>query len=151
MLVLVTDNLDRLTLQRLRPRHRLLARVHAASLDRQLAAGADPESAPLLAARATRLTSLRFRRGLAACLRRVVAGTRPPASVPLHPARIGRAAPELSELANCLLTPGPVPARGVALATVLLSEGNGPLYRSAGRDDLRDAARFAARALNGPW
>jgi hypothetical protein len=147
MLVLVTDDLDRLTLQRLRPRHRLLALLRAGDLDRQLAAGADPESAPLLAARAMRLTSPRFRRSLASGLRRILTGKRPAASVPLHPARIGRAAPELSELASCLLAPGPVPVRGVALAAVLLSEGNGPLYRAAGRDDLRDAARSATRAL----
>jgi hypothetical protein len=50
--VLLHDDLGRITLRRLRPWHRLLARCAAARLDRQLAAGASPETSALLACRA---------------------------------------------------------------------------------------------------
>ena len=44
MHVLLDDDLGRLTVRRVSPWHRLLARVLAASLDRQLADGVRPES-----------------------------------------------------------------------------------------------------------
>ncbi len=72
MRVLLDDDLGRLTLRRLRPWHRLLAPCLAARLDRDLAGGASPESSALLAVRAMRLTSMTFRRELAASLRRVL-------------------------------------------------------------------------------
>jgi hypothetical protein len=149
MLVLVNDDLDRLTLQRLRLSHLVLARLHAASLDQRLASGADPESDPLLAARAMRLTSPRFRRGLATSLRRVLTDVRPAAAFRPRHDQVSRAAAELAELPEYLLAPQPVPVRGVALVTRLLSEGNGPLYRKCEPDALRDAALQAAAALAG--
>jgi len=42
--VLLQDDRGRLTLGRLRPWHRVLARCAASRLDRELAAGASPES-----------------------------------------------------------------------------------------------------------
>lgn len=42
MLVLLDDDQGRMTLQRLRPWHRMLARTQAARLDRELAGGASP-------------------------------------------------------------------------------------------------------------
>ena len=66
MYVLLDDDLGRLTLRRLRPWHRLLARCLAVRLDRNLADGVRPELGAILAARALRLTSSRFRRDLAA-------------------------------------------------------------------------------------
>ena len=71
MHVLLDDDRGRLTLQRVSPWHRLLARVLAASLDRQLAGGTRPEASALLAARAMALTSAGYRRALAASLRRM--------------------------------------------------------------------------------
>src|SRR4029077_9326 len=64
--VLLARDLGRLTVQRLRPWHRLLARCMAPSLDRRLADGARPEANAVLAARAMVLTSPRYRRALAA-------------------------------------------------------------------------------------
>ena len=80
MQVLLHDELGRLTLRRLRPWHRVLARSRAARLDRELAGGVSPEASATLAARAIRLTSTGFRRGLAASLQRILAAAgEPPA------------------------------------------------------------------------
>jgi hypothetical protein len=162
MHVLLDDGRGQLTVERLRPWHRILARSQAARLDRELAAGASPEANASLAARATRLTSTEFRRDLAANLRRILVAAGEPAwpatagaplgparppRVPLRTTRISRSAPLLAELANRLLDPGPVPVRGVAMVTELLADGTGPLYREAARDDLSTMAEQAAAAL----
>jgi len=167
MLVLLDDDRGRMTLRRLRPWHRMLARSQATRLDRELAAGASPEASATLAAQAMRLTSMEFRRGLAASLRRVlvaaggpgIPGPQPltghapltparPPRVPLRLARIRQSAPGLAELAGQLVQPGPVPARGVAMLSQLLADGTGPLYREASRDDLGAIVEQAARALS---
>jgi hypothetical protein len=166
MYVLVDDDQVGLALRRVRPWHRLLARCEAGRLDRELAEGASPEASAALAARAVRLTSMEFRRDLAASLRRIVMatgeptpvrsapvaaqkspGTARPPRVPLRHARISRTARLLAELASCLAEPGPVPARGVALVTRLLSDGTGPLYRETSRDDLGVLVERATQAL----
>jgi hypothetical protein len=77
--VLLDDDQDRLTLRRLRPWHKMLARSRAARLDRELANGASPEASADLAARAMRLTSMEFRRGLAASLQRILVAAGEPA------------------------------------------------------------------------
>jgi hypothetical protein len=150
MYVLVTDDSDRLTLRRLRAWHRLVTRLQAGGLDRELARGDDPESCEYLAARAQQLTSTRYRHCLAESLRRLLAGSGWPASARLvSETRIAGAADDLAELAARLEGAGPVPARGVAMASELLSEGTGPLYKNRGPDALRDAARQAVAALAG--
>lgn len=166
MHVLLDDDQGRLTLRRLWPWHWMLARSQAARLDRELAGGASPEASATLAARAMRLTSMEFRRALAASLQRmlVAAGepailrpqpvtwhasltaARPP-RVPLRLTRISQSAPGLAELAGHLVQPGPVPVRGVAMLSQLLADGAGPLYREASRDDLGALIERAARAL----
>jgi hypothetical protein len=163
MHVLVDDDLGRLVLRRVWPWHRMLACSRAGRLDRELAAGTSPEASAVLAARAVRLTSTEFRRDLAASLRRMLAaagqparavaaqhpglgGARPP-RVPVRTPRISQAASRLAELASRLLEPGPVPVRGVAMVTLLLTDGTGPLYREASRADLGAIAERAALAL----
>jgi hypothetical protein len=166
MHVLLDDDLGRLTLRRVSPWHRLLARVLAASLDRQLASGARPEASAVLAARAMVLTSAGYRRALAASLRRMLAASVAPRPrslpvttarsaggavhpyIPLRRDRIAGAAAELAGLADCLTARGPVPARGVALVSQLLADGGGPLYRAASRDDLGARLERAAQALS---
>jgi hypothetical protein len=86
MHVLVHDELGRLTLRRLRPWHRVLARAQAARLDRELAGGVSPEASATLAARALQLTSAGFRRHLAASLQRILAAAREPPAVTRSPA-----------------------------------------------------------------
>ncbi len=165
MYVLLEDDLGRLALRRLRLRDRITARCLAARLDRELARGARPETNAGLAARAVRLTSMRYRRELAGSLQRLLAaglaGSRggpmaadPPARVarqphvPIRGERVGRSASELAELAAHLVQPGPVPARGVAMVCQLLTDGGGPLYRRACRDDLTALVEQATQALS---
>jgi len=167
MHVLIDDDLGRLTLRRLWPWHRLLARCLAPGLDRQLAAGVRPEVSAVLAARAMVLTSVRYRRGLAASLRRTLAASVSPQMrprlmaasrsagaarqphVPLRRDRIAGSASELDGLARSLAGPSPVPAQGVALVSQLLADGGGPLYRVGARDDLDAIVERAAQALTG--
>jgi hypothetical protein len=52
---------------------------------------------------------------------------------------------ELTRLADALATPGPVAARGVAEASILLTDGTGPLYNAHSRASV--SAR-AARAID---
>jgi hypothetical protein len=148
MFALVADELDRLTVRRVRQWHRLVACCRAASLDNALASGISPEANAYLAARAFQLTSARSRRDLAAGLHRILAAEpgRSP-RVAIRRDRVSRAAAELGALPGYLLAPGPVPAQGVAMIRQLLSDGTGPLYRESCRVDLRDAARRAAEAL----
>ena len=82
MHILLDDDLGRLTVRRLWPWHRLLARCLAPSLDRQLADGVRPEANAVLAARAMVLTSVRYRRGLAGSLRRLLAASVSPQTRP---------------------------------------------------------------------
>jgi hypothetical protein len=162
MHVLLDGDQGRLTVRRLRPWERVLARGRAARLDRELAEGASPEANATLAARATRLTSTEFRRDLAASLRRILAaagepmraadaraslGPARPIRVPVRTTRVSQSAPLLAELASRLLEPGPVPVGGVAMVARLLADGAGPLYREAARDDLGALAEQAAAAL----
>lgn len=166
MHVLLDDDLGRLTLRRLRPWHRMLARSRAARLDRELARGTSPEASASLAARAVQLTSAGYRRDLATSLQRIVTAagqpravtrsqpaaaalpraTRPP-RVPLRMARVSQSAPLIAELASRLVEPGPVPAQGVAMVSQLLADGAGPLYREASRDDLGVVIETAVHAL----
>jgi hypothetical protein len=166
MHVLLEDDQGHLTLYRLRPWHQLAARFLADRLDYELARGTRPEADPCLAARAIRLTSTNFRRGLAVSLQRLLAARSLPGAesalpmpaysraglassphVPVQQARISRSGPEIAELADRLIAPGPVPARGVAMVTQLLTDGGGPLYRSACHEDLRALVEQATRAL----
>ena len=165
MHVLLDDHLGRLTLRRLWPWHRLLARCLAPSLDRQLADGARPEANAVLAARAMVLTSVRYRRGLAASLRRMVAASASPQTsprlmaasrpagaarqphVPLRRDRIAGSASELAGLARSLAGQSPVPAQGVAMVSQLLADGGGPLYRAGAHDDLDAVIERATQAL----
>ncbi len=161
MHVLLDDDLGRLTVRRLRPWHRWLARGLAGRLDRQLAEGVQPETSAVLAARAMFLTSAGFRRALATSLRRILAVSAPSEARPRPPAvgvarpphvqlrldRIARSASELAGLAGCLAEPGPVPARGVAMVSQLLADGGGPLYRAGSRDDLNAIIERASQAL----
>ena len=158
--VLLCDEQGHFALRRLRPWHRLLARCAAPRLDRELAAGASPESSALLAARAMQLTSVKSRRALAASLQRILAaaGQSPagvslgavaihPSRVPLCRERISQSAGPLARLAGHLAVPGPVPVQGVAMASQLLADGTGPLYHAGCGDDLDDIIAKVTRAL----
>jgi hypothetical protein len=147
MHVLLHDDLGCLTLRRLRPWHRVLARSWAARLDRELADGMSPEASATLAARAMRLTSTDFRRDLAASLHRVLAIAARPPRIPPRRDRVSQSAPLLAALASRLVEPGPVPVPGVAMVSRLLADGTGPLYCAACRDHLGAIIKQATQAL----
>ena len=124
---------DPLVLRPCRLADRLLARVLGASLDHQLAAGCSPESNRLLAARAQDVVSLPRRTSVARSWEHLLrVARRAPAvrtpAVPLNAAAILAAEPALRELVGRLTAPLPVTARGVAAATIPLTDAASPVY-----------------------
>jgi hypothetical protein len=121
-------------------------------LDRRLAAGASPESGRLIGLRARSLVVPAQRQRVASDWDRLVriASERPAtaAHVPLRRDRIVGAEADIRELQRALRASAPVPARGVAIASTLLSDGTGPLYNRDSRVDLRAAVRDAIRHLD---
>ena len=133
----------------IRLRDRFVARFRSGRLDLALAAGTPVESTTALALRARRLTALSDRRAKAAIYRRLLREASQEASrtymrIMPRRARIIAAADALSRLAEALAEPGPVAARGAAEASLLLTDGTGPLYNSANQASLE---RSALRAL----
>jgi hypothetical protein len=133
----------------------LVARWRAGELDRQLAAGADPDAAALLAIRGRRLTSRGHRARVAAGLARAAedavaiphafsAAVRPDAR------EVAAARVVLATLDRRLRAPEPVSARGVALLESLLTDGTSPLYRPTEPGALGSRLRAAAAALEPP-
>jgi hypothetical protein len=131
---------------------RLRARVGARRLDQQLALGAGPDASVVLALRARTLVAMSARRDLARSARRVLAAAQAPGprrlAVPVCRDRVTDSAAEFGELIGRLLAACPVPAQGVARASVLLCDASGPLYHRASPDDLRARVREAADALS---
>lgn len=129
---------------------RLSAHLRARALDRALAAGEPAEARPDVALRARRLTMLSTRRQLARTLREVILRARKGSirsRVPVARWSVVSATPELSRLADELILPGPVDARGVAQVQMLITDGMGPLYNPGSGDDLALAAERAIEAL----
>jgi hypothetical protein len=138
---------------RVRWRDRIAARWRANQLDLALATGISPEGTAALAVRARWLCELRRRRAMANSFRRIVreTGLDTPASwVRVNPRRrtVVAAASALTDLADQLLVPGPVAARGVAQAWLLLTDGTGPLYNPRSDTSLRERA---VRAKDDLW
>jgi hypothetical protein len=153
MLLLLDDGSGCPVATKARIRDRLGARLNARRLDAELAAGASPDASVRLALRARMLVRTSVRRGLARSAQRILAAAaRPPAGprlpVPVCRGRVRDAAGELDDLITGLLRPGPVPARGVAKASVLLGDASGPLYHRSSAQDLRATVREAAEALS---
>jgi hypothetical protein len=138
----------------LRPRRLsdgLLARAFGASLDRQLAAGRQPEAAPLLAARAQDIVSLPSRRALAANWDHLLgAARRRPATRTsfVRAGRIAAAEPAIRELVQRLSAALPVAAQGVAMASLLLTDASGPVYNGHSPVPLRAALETATAQLD---
>jgi len=130
-----------LGLRRVRWWDRLVARVRASALDRELASGASPESTVPLAVHAGRLCEPAQRRLLARSLTRIVAASDAPArsrlKAPVCRPAVQQARPELAALAGRLSASGPVDVRGVARVRTLLADGTGPLYQPASPGRLR--------------
>jgi hypothetical protein len=124
-----------------------------ASLDVKLAAGRTPESSPLLAARAQHIVAIRTRRELARHWEHLLRaarrgyGTYHPA-LPICSDRIIAAEPAVRELVRCMTAPLPVTARGVAMATALLTDALSPVYNPRSRDTLAAALEATIAQLD---
>ena len=130
-----------------------LVRRRAASLDRQLAAGAGPRASAVRALRAERITSRRSRTHVADGLARALRdarGVRPgfSAAVRPHCSEVLAARTVLETLERRLRATEPVTARGMALLRALLTDAASPLYRPGERGSLGSALRAAAAALD---
>ncbi len=152
-MLLVRDRHDpaRLALRKNRPWHRAASRLLAASLDQRLAGGRAPEAGVLLASRAEALAAPRHRDALALLWERCIdraSGRRPTGGVALRHDRISRAEPAIRQVVDLLRGSHPSPARGVAMVTLLLTDGSGPLYNAHSDEDLGAALRRAAAQLD---
>ena len=151
--VVVQTGPDGVSARPARLRERILVRLLAGRLDRELARGVSPESCPLLSLRAQVLARPRTRTALARSIGELLRDARSPRG---H----GPAAPvvdldgvravqdELAVLVDHLLAPAPLPARGIAMTYELLADGTGPLYGRVGRRELLRTVRAAVDALD---
>jgi hypothetical protein len=153
--VLVRDRLDpeRLIPCRSGPGVRALARVGAWTLDRRLASGRSPESGRLLAARAEQLVAQPARRALAGQWANLLVQARRHPTLRDHKAHLCRdriigAEPDVRVMLEALVRPAPVPARGIALAALLLGDGTGPLYNRHTSADLHRVLWNVTKALD---
>jgi hypothetical protein len=117
------------------------ARVLGTSLDSQLAGGRGPDVNPLLAARAIHLSSKRLRRSIAESWLDVLIQARQPGTrfdPRVRPVRrrVIDAEFQIRAVADALVAPLTT-ARGVAMASSLLSDGAGPLYNPGSVANLR--------------
>jgi hypothetical protein len=118
------------------------------SLDRSLAAGADPGSNPALSLRARQLTSPRFRAGLAASIRNLLDAAEEPrraftAAVPLRRYAILGERELLLELADELEHGEDLLPRGIVLVERLLTDGGSPVYAEGSLSEELRRARAA--------
>jgi hypothetical protein len=129
------------------------ALVFRRKLDRKIANGVDPSSAPELTRRARQLVSPGCRRRMAAGLQRAMREAERPwrprltAQVPIQRGAILDAQAQLLGLARLLTGEEQVSARGVARVEELLTDGRSPLYFPAPRGALAAAARHARVTL----
>ncbi len=138
---------------RQRPWDGVLARWRSLTLDAELAAGTAADTHRLRQVRARQLTSPHWRAKLATLwedlLRRCAAGTAPSAraaTIPVQQRHIVAAAPHIRRLTSALRAPAPVAVRGVAMASLLLTDGRGPVYNPAAANRLE---RLVLEALDG--
>lgn len=133
---------------------RLLAQMLSGRLDRELAAGRPAEWSRLNSARADQLVSLPFRTQLADDWDHVLdvatgrAAMSRNARAVLRRDRVAEAAPRIRELTTALRSPQPVPARGVAAAYLLLTDGTGSVYNGVSTTVLSDAVAGAIALLD---
>jgi hypothetical protein len=152
MIVLLMDGDTGFRTAEVGVRDRLRVRRWASRLDVDLASGTSPESTLERAVHAQHLVAPSSRRSLARSIQRVQAaaapGVRPRLDpVPLCHDRIRQVAAELETVRDRLLAGGPLPARGVAMLRLVLTNGSGPLYHRRSRDDLRSLLTDIATAL----
>ena len=132
---------------------RLRVTIRRRRLDALIAQGWVPAVDPALELRATQLARPAVRATLARALRRAMRAVdeRPRggwlgAPVPVAARSVRHCMPELSDLARALtdIRPG---VQGVAIASLLVTDGASPLYANASPHRLREAVLAAHAAL----
>ena len=153
--IVVADQADRgrLVARRRRGWDQLLSKLRARSLDTQLADGASPDDAWLRAVRAAALVAPSNRLAMAGDWENLLDRARGPqpvagARVPLARGRILAAEDEIRQLVTALRSRLPVPVRGAAMASLLITDGRGPVYNRRSPRDLGAAVRDAVRFLD---
>jgi hypothetical protein len=136
-----------------RPWDRLIVRLGAAALDARLAAGHPVEADRRLAMRANQLVEPATRRELADSWRGVLGRaarvrTQTDPRVPLQRSRVLAVDAAIRRMIVALQAAAPIPARGVAIASALISDGTGPLYNARSELNLGAAVRDAIRHLD---
>jgi hypothetical protein len=121
---------------------RLVSRILGSSLDRKLSSGTAPESGVLLASRADSLSSERTRKEIALGWLNLLEKSHRSSTPrnPLAPAcrrRVAEAQDAILRVVHALEVELPVPARGVAMACELLTDGLGPVYNPMSVSDLK--------------
>ena len=135
------------TLAQVRLRDRVLAGWRSLTLDRQLAVGEPASSSKSRAVRAGMLVAPAHREMLAASWERALDRHPTTTHAQLQWQRVAAAAADIQELAEALRVAQPVSPRGVAIASLLLTDGSGPLYHERSQLDLAAAVRNAIRYL----
>jgi hypothetical protein len=123
---------------------RMRGLLRTASLDHQLASGTPANWTPALAARARYITGTESGRALAEDWRNLLRACRQPISVrslrtPLCRGRVLAAEAEIHDLLAALSEARLDSAAGVAMASLLLRDGTGPVYNHQSECDLSAA------------
>jgi hypothetical protein len=147
-----TDPL-RVSVRRRRPWDRLLAQSRALTLDAQLADGCAPDDHRLRMVRAELLTSPGGRRELARHWEGVLGRCAQQCNdrrlrVPLQYKQIRAAEAAIRRMITTLRSGLAVNVQGVAMASLLLTDGTGPLYNPARSADLRAFVNAAVDHLD---
>lgn len=136
-------------------RTRVQTRLHRNTLDRELAAGNDPNSGTVRHERARELVGEKTRRQFAAGLERLLAeadsGPRGFTSkVPIARAAIHDSRGDLETIVERLKAPAYISPQGVAMASLLLTDGASPCYGKdpASSQELRRALEAAVEAID---
>ena len=134
-----------------RPAHRLLARLLADRLTRELASGRSPDSSTLHALCAQALVQP-FRRielahAIVETVHAAVAGDTS-RQVPVRWGHVRLVGPELLTLADDVQSRGPVSARGMAMVHVLVTDGAELLFYARSPNELVTASNAARLALD---
>jgi hypothetical protein len=129
---------------------RALVLFHRLSLDRELAAGVDPDSSARLALRAAQLTGRRNRRRLAGGLEALLADAKTPGvlSSAVRPkANLIRSRAVLEALQRRLRSDERLAPQGVAMLQRLLTDMTSPLYAVGDSEELSSVLRLVAASL----
>jgi hypothetical protein len=126
--------------------------VNRHAIDLRLAEGESVLSSADLAHRAGQLESVRWRRSLAAGIRRLIGDAEGPSrplssAVPIQRRAILCARSELERLAAAIDADAPVAVEGLAQAQLLITDGHSPLFSSSPDGAIEDAVRSARAAL----